>query len=268
MHRLTDIDNSESAVLLLPHHLPGGLEGEPHRHDRGQLIYPQKGRFRLWAGDRIWTGSRQQAMWVPPGILHSVKTLDDMFVHNVYVNTDLVPGFPDHCKIIQVSPLLRELLAYGLTLPRTYEHVTEHVRTMLAITDQIRLADDLVDIHLPVPQDRRLKVITDHLMENPDDNRCLEEWAKTAHASTRTLARLFVSETGMTFRQWRQHLRIAEAITRLSEGHSVLTVSMDLGYASQSAFTTMFRKLVGRTPSDFHPKGLNAEMRVPVETLP
>jgi len=111
-------------------------------------------------------------------------------------------------------------------------------------------------------------VITDHLMENPDDNRGLEDWSKTAHASTRTLARLFVSETGLTFRQWRQHLRIAEAITRLSEGHSVLNVSMDLGYASQSAFTTMFRKLMGRTPSAFHPKGLNSEMPAPVETMP
>ena len=88
-------------------------------------------------------------------------------------------------------------------------------------------------------------------MDRPDDNRGLDDWAVVTNTSARTLARLFVQHTGLTFGQWRQRLRIMEALTRLGDGQSVLAVSLDLGYASQSAFTTMFRKVVGRPPSDF-----------------
>lgn len=258
MDRLMLIERADCPILLLPSHLPKGLHGTPHRHDRGQFIYPLKGRFRVRAAGQIWAGSPQQAMWIPPGVTHCVEALDELSVHNVYVRTQEIVGFPEQCKVLNVSPLLRELLAYGETLPPSYQDVEEHMRIMLVITDQIRLADDLTSIHLPISNDRRLKPIISRMMEQPDDNRGLEEWAEFTNSSTRTLARLFVQDTGLTFRQWRQRLRIMEALTRLGDGQSVLAVSMDLGYASQSAFTTMFRKIVGSTPSDFCAKAKQA----------
>ncbi len=254
MDRLAMIERADCPILLLPSRLPKGLRGTPHHHRRGQLIYPLQGRFRVHAERQIWAGSPQQAMWIPPGTVHAVEALDDLDVHNVYVRTEDIDGLPGSCKVLNVSPLLRELLAFGLTISGSYQEVAEHMRIMLAITDQIRLAEDLTNIHVPTSDDRRLRPILSFMMAHPDDNRSLEDWAEFTHSSTRTLARLFLQETGLTFRQWRQRLRIMEALTRLGDGQSVLTVSMDLGYASQSAFTTMFRKTVGRLPSEFCPR--------------
>ena len=79
----------------------------------------------------------------------------------------------------------------------------------------------------------------------------MAEWAKRIAMSERTLARLIVTETGMTFGRWRQQLHIIIALQRLSSGHSVQTVSQDLGYESVSAFITMFKKALGKSPGRY-----------------
>jgi hypothetical protein len=42
-----------------------------------------------------------------------------------------------------------------------------------------------------------------------------------------------------------------EALVRLAQGHSVLRVALDLGYGSHSAFSAMFRRVMGVAPSDY-----------------
>lgn len=83
------------------------------------------------------------------------------------------------------------------------------------------------------------------LLENPADERSLEDWAPQVGASARTLARLFVSETGLTFAEWRRQVRLLEAIDRLGKGQAVTRVALDLGYESPSAFIAMFRRTLG-----------------------
>jgi AraC-like DNA-binding protein len=55
----------------------------------------------------------------------------------------------------------------------------------------------------------------------------------------------------MSFRQWRQQIRILEAMKRLGLGESVTSVAIGLGYDSPSAFISMFRKALGKTPGQY-----------------
>ncbi|MFK5953543.1 MAG: AraC family transcriptional regulator [Desulfobacterium sp.] len=93
--------------------------------------------------------------------------------------------------------------------------------------------------------------VTNSLEESPADNRTLDSWGEMAGATGRTLARLFVKETGMTFRQWRQQARLIEALSLLAQGMPVKEVAFDVGYESVSAFIHMFRKSLGCTPGQF-----------------
>jgi AraC-like DNA-binding protein len=70
-------------------------------------------------------------------------------------------------------------------------------------------------------------------------------------ASPRTLARLFREETGLSFGQWRQQLRIVEGVARLALDVPVSTIAVELGYQSASAFIPMFRKTLGDTPQRY-----------------
>ena len=67
----------------------------------------------------------------------------------------------------------------------------------------------------------------------------------------RTLIRLFPRETGLHYRQWVQQVHLAHAFEMLARGESVGRIAQSLGYASPSAFTSMFRKLLGKTPQHY-----------------
>lgn len=251
--RLARIEDAGPSILLFPHELPQGVCGRPHRHGRGQFLFPQRGRFRVHAAGQVWTGAPGQAMWIPPGVEHGVQAVDDLFVHNVYVRISHVAGLPIGCRVMEVTPLLRELLAYGLTLPATPEAAEERERILLAITDQIRHGGAPGAERLPMAENGRLGPLLRRMAEAPGDTRGIEERAREIHVSPRTLARLFVQETGLTFRQWRHRLLVMEATARLRSGQTVLRVALDLGYESQSAFAAMFKRLTGSLPSTWRP---------------
>ena len=65
------------------------------------------------------------------------------------------------------------------------------------------------------------------------------------------MQRWFFAETGLTFGQWRQQARLLAALERLALGDSVLSVALDVGYSTPSAFSAMFSRQFGRPPSDF-----------------
>jgi AraC-like DNA-binding protein len=123
-------------------------------------------------------------------------------------------------------------------------------RVLALIPDELRALEP-EPLHLPLPRDRRLTAVTGRLAADPADGRSLAAWAKLAGAGERTLARLFLSETGLTFGAWRQRLRLLAAIARLAEGQAVTAVAYDLGYDSPSAFIAMFRRNLGETPGHY-----------------
>jgi len=108
-----------------------------------------------------------------------------------------------------------------------------------------------IALALPLPTDQRLLLITQSLIKNPSDNRKLEEWANTVGASKRTLNRLFMLQTNLSFQRWRQQLRLHQGIELLSIGQSVTRVALDLGYQNTSSFIAMFRRCLGTTPTEY-----------------
>ncbi len=121
---------------------------------------------------------------------------------------------------------------------------------MAVILDQIRSLS-VAPLDLPIPKDPRLEKIHRVFTVNPADNRTLEDWGNKVGATSRTLTRLFRSETGMNFRQWRQQVRILEALRRLGSEEPVTSVALDMGYDSPSAFINMFKKALGKTPGQY-----------------
>ncbi|MDR5760549.1 AraC family transcriptional regulator [Caballeronia sp. LZ035] len=113
-------------------------------------------------------------------------------------------------------------------------------------------ADDAKpNVRLPLPSHARLRRVCERLIAEPASIDTLERWAEQIGASARTVARLFRQETGMSFGQWREQLRLAEAMSRLAIGRPVAQVAQDLGYADSRTFSVMFRRAFGTTPQQF-----------------
>jgi AraC-like DNA-binding protein len=55
----------------------------------------------------------------------------------------------------------------------------------------------------------------------------------------------------MSFAAWRQHVRLLEAISRMAAGETVSSTAFAVGYSSQSAFSAMFQREFGATPTEY-----------------
>ena len=160
------------------------------------------------------------------------------------------PHAPDATgTVLEVTPLMRELIRKVGALPAEYDQNGAEGR-LVAV-----LLDELTELHqagfaVPLPKDRRLLIIYAGLQESPDDTRTLAQWATSAGASERNLARLFYKDTGMGFGQWRQRLRLVMSLAALEAGESIGAVALGHGYESTSAFIAAFKTAFGRTPGD------------------
>lgn len=220
-----------------------------HSHPRGQFIYASSGTMRVICGQDIWTVPDSQAVWVPPCEEHEVYFPGEVTLRNLFIDPAFTDGLPDRSMVLEVSSLLRELIIKA----SEYTDYTEEsavYRLVTVILDEIKEARE-TDLRLPMGSDPRLLKVMDGLIADPSDEKKLSQWAETAGASSRTLARLFVRETGFTFYEWKKRLILQEAVARLGRGEDVTGVAFDLGYSSLSAFIKMFRQAMGAPPGRF-----------------
>jgi AraC-like DNA-binding protein len=213
-------------------------------------VYASHGVISVNTTDGTWVVPPHQAVWVPAGITHEVSSRGGLSMRSLYIHPALSADLPDKCCVVAIRPLLRELILEIMQLPADYPAAGPEARLVAVLLDQLQRLQP-VPLHLPLPSDRRLYIIAQTLTANPADNRTLQQWVASTGASVRTLARLFVRDTGMSFIEWRTRLRILNAIERLGSGHPVTEIAYDLGYASPSAFIAMFRKTMGVSPTHY-----------------
>ena len=245
-----EITSIPRAVVAMAKDYPNGHLIPFHQHARSQLLYASSGVMTVTTGNGIWVVPPLRAIWIPALLEHQISCSGRLSMRTLYIKPEVAPNLPRACCVVSVPPVLRELILYATTLPHLYKPDSPEERIMNVILDLVQTLK-VTPLDLPIPRDGRLQKIFRGLSENPADNRTLEDWGKTVGATSRTLARLFRSETGMSFAQWRQQVRILEGLRRLAREEPVTTVALDLGYDSPSAFIAMFRKALGRTPGQY-----------------
>ena len=238
-------------IVAFARDLGPGAQIARHRHRRAQLVYAQSGVLTVTADEGIWVIPPQRAVWMPGGMAHSIRASGPVAMRSLYVQTS--PGLNHQCRVVNVSPLLRELIRRAFDLPTLYDLDGPEGRLMDVLLDQLAQLPT-AELHLPAPTDPPLRRITATLTRNPADRRDLSQWARLAGASSRTLSRLFARETGMTFGAWRQQARLLKALEWLAQDMPVTTIALDLGYDSPSAFIAMFRRTLGVSPSRYFNK--------------
>jgi AraC-like DNA-binding protein/quercetin dioxygenase-like cupin family protein len=240
-------------VRLIARDLEHDARLPAHTHRWHQVLYNAAGAARVSTADTTWFVPTSRAIWIPCGVRHAVTSLDDTQMRSLYVlpsATVLATALAtDACRVIEVSHLLRELIAeLGSSLtehdPRRERLVSE------LIIDELRTAESL-RVGVALPKDKRLAALCDSLLSDPASTRTLDQWAPLVGASARTLARLFASELETTFANWRQQMRLAHAAPLVARGWPLSRVAAELGYSSQSAFSAMFRRRFGKSPSSF-----------------
>ncbi|MBO9669246.1 MAG: helix-turn-helix transcriptional regulator [Sphingobium sp.] len=224
------------------YHLP------PHAHPWGQLIYAASGVMRVRTQDMLWIVPPARAIWAPAGVEHEIWAKGDFAMRTLYLAPALAVDLPRDSFAMDVSPLLRELVLHAVSVGMLDGSDDGHGRLAGVIADQIRTSATL-PLSLPLPADPRAVRLAERLRDDPACDLELEALARAAGASTRTMQRLFLAETGLRFAEWRQRLRLLHGASLLGTGASVTQAGLDAGYAGTSAFIAAFRKQFGHTPA-------------------
>lgn len=238
---------SPSLLAAPPFDYPDGHWVEPHSHPQAQFLYASSGLMRLVTTQGAWVIPPTRAVWIPPGLPHEIFIRGEVRMRSLFIPAAACPAGFDSCCVLVVTPLLRELILRASENPQA--------ATPLNLIEQLILHEiaslERLPLHLPMPADRRLQVICRALLHNPQHPHSLEDWGLQVGASSRTLARLFRQELQMSYQEWRQQLRLTEALPRLLAGDSVQSVAQGLGYGSGRAFSSMFRRLLGENPREY-----------------
>jgi len=220
-----------------------------HSHQWVQLSYATRGVLGVRTRLGSYLAPPQRAIWIPPGVEHSVVTTERTQMRSLYIAPAAVPASGERCRVLSVTPLVRELIRAATRLPELYEEAGPSGRLVSVLLDQLAVLEE-VRFSLPLPVDGRLAKVAEQLEAQPDDQRPLSELARNAGLSARTLTRLFERDTGLSFRAWRRRLRLLKSLGGLEAGDSVTKVALDSGYNSTSAFSSAFRREFGVTPRE------------------
>jgi AraC-like DNA-binding protein/mannose-6-phosphate isomerase-like protein (cupin superfamily) len=230
--------------------LRGGSSIETHRHDWHQLVYASRGALEVTTRDRTWLVPSRRAIWVPAGVPHGFVALGRTLVETLYVLPEWNRETLAACAAIDVSDLLRSLVLEIARIGALDESNPAHGRLAGVLLDQVRSAE-LLELQIPMPADDRALAVARAILAEPSSKETPAMLARRAATSERTLARLFMAETGMTLARWRTQARFVNAVRALAGGTPIGEVAGDVGYESTSAFINAFKRVFGVTPGRY-----------------
>ena len=241
--------NAHTALAALAGNYGHGDIVASHRHDEGQLVYAINGVMLVSVEETRWVVPSGHARWVPSGLEHQIRMTGEVRMRTLLISPGAHRRLTEECQVIRVSPLLRELIVAAGDEPDSEPALLRHVQIVELIFSELDRAQRVL-AHVPIPDEPRLKSLCADFIDNPSQESKLESWAAQLNMSSRTLARLFQKELGMSYGEWRKRTRLLLSMQRLACGVSILEVALEHGYQSPSAFTAMFKRTMGYTPSN------------------
>ncbi|WP_175386698.1 AraC family transcriptional regulator [Rhizobium sp. 9140] len=225
----------------------GGLTTGMHYHPRAQLIYAITGVMKIETEDAFFVVPPTNALLLPENVSHSITMEGDVAMRELFLHQDVAKSLGQQIRVMTVGALFRELMVAICKEPVDWNVSGRAQHIVALIIDEINRAQSL-PTQLPLPKDARVLSVAREIIQKPYDVRSLEDWAEICGASSRTVARLFLSETGMSFGQWRLQARLNAGFVLLMIDGNIPRIAEAVGFSSQSAFGVAFRRTFGLTP--------------------
>ena len=237
-------------AVVIPKHYANGHVIDWHCLRHNQLVYASSGVMAVETESKLWVVPPQRAVWIPAHESHKIYMYGDAAMKNVYLLPSIDTELPNQSDVLNVSPMLREMIIHLSEQPVDQASTDSYWRIVQVLLDQLKVAPQ-ASIQVPLPNDAKLGLVCNSLLDEPADNRSLKQWAEEINVSSRTLSRLFRNEVGMSFIEYRQQARLFHSLTLLAQTHPVTTVALECGFTSLSAFNHLFKQSFGVTPGRF-----------------
>lgn len=239
------------AIAVYRYDISLGGRDEPHVHDDHQLVWSPDSMLTCDIGARSWILSPHMALFVPAGIVHATSARQLTSMAGIHLAPEHCPLAFGEPTVVSITPLLHDLLLF-LESGETGGPLAADTRahTQALVYDLLKPVS-VATVHVPIPHDDRAREVAAALVADPGDPRTLAQWADVVGSSVRTLARVFTTQTGLPFAQWRTRVRLRASLGLLADGVPVKVVARSVGYDSSSAFIAAFRRHMGQSPASY-----------------
>lgn len=222
-----------------------------HFHDMHQLQYAFEGSMELEDDHGRHLLPRSLAGWIPAGTRHrnSIHRISSV---SVLLAPESVPDAGQGVRILRASPLMREMIAEAARWPLDKPQDATGIAFFGAFA---RLCGewiaDRAPLTLPTTSDAALAAALAHVRADLVGGR-MEDAARAAGLSERSLRRRCKALLGMGFDEYRRRARLLASVEALNEtDRSIACIAADVGFESQSAYARAFRQLTGQAPQAF-----------------
>ncbi|WEK42010.1 MAG: helix-turn-helix transcriptional regulator [Candidatus Sphingomonas colombiensis] len=246
--RPDDHEHVARPVVGIGNDYPPSFELAEHQHRRGQLLYAANGVVAVSTPQGAWVAPPERAVWIPGGTPHAVRMVGAVQTRSVLIEPAACPTLGLSCRVVAVSPLLRQLLVSAADVPIEYDEAGRDGLVMRLLIAEIDQAP-IIPIAVPFPRHAALAARCHAFLERPRATATIDQWADALAMNRRRFTRLFRRETGMSFAEWRQQACLSVALPKLAAGEPITTIALDLGYDGPSSFSTMFKRTLGVSPS-------------------
>jgi len=247
LQRIHSLSLQESACLHF--HFDNQRAPGLHSHAHGQIVFAPQDLVTVTVDGRVWMASAENGIWIPPDLPHRLSARCDRNTYSLYLAPRIARLLPATAGALEISSLLRELLLRlggNDTAAKSQSHFLK--ATITEIQQMLRPARQVTQTAALPKAHPLFDAVAAALARDPIDPRNLNDWARELGVSKRTLSRIVVTTTGMSWRTWRMQLRMAAAVRLLQLGVPVKTAAYDLGYAGPTPFIAAFTHNFGITP--------------------
>lgn len=252
-----------------------------HFHPEIELIYVHKGRGTRFIGTDVHRFEPDELFLFGSNLAHMWRCDPEYFREDSKLKAEVTIIYFHHDflgdKFFNIPELkniesLLEKAKQGIKITGTTKTVVkelinklqevkglEKITTLLTILEKIAASKEkkyITPVRQQVTIDQseatRLNKVFQYVSDNFLQKITLSEIASVANLSAKAFCRYFKSKTGKTFYDYLLEVRVAHACHLLLEKDmSIYEVCYDCGFNNLSNFNRYFKKIMGKTPTDY-----------------
>ena len=257
---IQSVDNSSADKVIVKNTGREDINLPPHSHDCIQLVVMVCGTLHVTVNGRDYFVPDGYACWIPRGAVHALTSNNRHIALRIFYflpknEEEMADGtFSVHYVCPWASVNFQFIADYGPVIGSDdsglHDFCLSFFRTFRKEERQIVLPLKGIDAGTHPILRKAMLYLHNHL----SDNVKMEQAAKAAGVSLRTLSRLF-NEADTTFSNYLCYQRIIRSLELMAENSmTIKEISYNVGFSSPVNFNRAFKQVMGVTPSEMKRK--------------
>ncbi len=206
-----------------------------------EIHYIAEGKMTVTKGEETYTLSQGEALLTKPGDIFQLKTHENTYYLWIKFRGQTAEALADFPMVNRIDGTPFYNMISRSPEDGAYEEY--------AVGELYRI----VSVLLKGKQKGRdyVRKIKSYIHDHPTGNVSVQEIATTLNLNRQYMSTLFCRTTGVSIQEYILQRRAKNARILLADGYSVSECATMTGYANIYTFSKAFKKVTGKTPSDY-----------------